>query len=48
MARSDLNHCWEEVQKALKKIGEESAVDQLEISPGEESVIDQPEVPTGK
>ena len=45
MARSDLNHSWEEVQEALKKI-EESAIDQLEISPGE--VIDQPEVPTGK
>ena len=48
MARSDLNHGWEEVQKALKKIGEDSAVDQLEISPGEESEIDQPEEPTGK
>ena len=48
MARSDLNHSWEEIQEALKKIGEESAADQLEVPPREKAVIIQPEVPSGK
>ena len=46
MARPDLNHSWEEVQEALKKARGESAVNQLEVSPGEESVTIQLEVPS--
>ena len=48
MARPDLNHSWEEIQEILKKIGEESAVDQPEVPPREKSVIIQSELPFGK
>ena len=34
VVRSDLNHSWEEVQVALKKIGEELVTSQPEVSPG--------------
>ena len=44
MARPDLNHSWEEVQEALKKAREESAVNQPGVSPGEESITIQLEV----
>ena len=34
MAGSDFNHSWEEVQEALKNIGEESVINQPKVSPG--------------
>ena len=34
MARSDFNHSWEEIQEALKKIGEESVINQPKVTPG--------------
>ena len=50
LARSDLNHSWDEIQKALEKIGEETSIGRPEIPPRdlEKSVIIQPEVPSGK
>ena len=48
LARSDLNHSWEEIQEALKKIGGELAIDRPKVPPREKSVIIQPEVPSGK
>ena len=33
MARPYLNHSWEEIQKALRQIGEESTIDQPEVPP---------------
>ena len=48
MARPDLDHSWEGIQEALKKIGQEQAVDQPEVPPREKPVIIQPEVPSGK
>ena len=36
MARADLNHSWEEIEGALKKIhvGEESVTNQAKLTPG--------------
>ena len=34
MARSDFSHSWEEIQEALKKIREESVINQPEVTPG--------------
>ena len=41
LARPDLNHSWEEIQEALKNIGEGSMTNQpeLHISPVEDSAI---------
>ena len=47
LARTDLNHSWEEIQRALEKIGESTADDQPEIPPRGKLVINQPTVPSG-
>ena len=56
MARPDLDHSWDEVRKAQKKIQEESAAGQpevpprekAEVPPREKAVIIQPELASSK
>ena len=49
MARSCFNHSWEEIQKALKQIGEELTFDQPEAPPRGKTEVStiQPELPIG-
>ena len=50
LTRPDLNCSWDEIQKALEKIREETLIDRPEVPPRdlEKSVIIQPEMPSGK
>ena len=48
MARPYLNHSWEEIQKALKWIGEELTIDQPEVPPRGKTEAIHPELPSGE